>query len=353
MGEGGGGSRIGQIISRYVHSLYGGDGSLLGGGDTLLHTTHISGEGRLVTYSRGDTTQKRRHLGTGLSETEDVVDEKEHILTFFVTEVLSNGKTGQSDTGTGTGGLVHLTEDESDLGVTLEVDDTGLNHFVVQVVTLTSAFTDTLKISKFKICLNSTTERDGKHTTEDRETTMGLGDVVDEFLNKHSLSDTSTSEETNFSTTSIGGEQVDDLDTSLEDLSGCGLVDEWWRVSVNGGLLYALDGTPLIDGLTNDVHDTTQGSRTNGDHDGSTGIDDLLATDETLGTVHSNSTDAVLTKMGSNLEDETTSVEVLNFESVQDRREILRLELHIDDGTDDGLDGTNLMTLCLSSIVAD
>ena len=49
----------------------------------------------------------------------------------------------QGDTGTGSRGLVHLTEDESDLGVSLEVDDTGLNHFVVQIVTLTGTLTDT------------------------------------------------------------------------------------------------------------------------------------------------------------------------------------------------------------------
>lgn len=79
------------------------------------------------------------------------------ILTLLVTEVLGNGQTSKSDTGTGSGGLVHLTEDKSDLGVTLEVDDTSLLHFVVKIVTLTSTLTD---------------------TTEDGETTVSLGDVV-------------------------------------------------------------------------------------------------------------------------------------------------------------------------------
>ena len=48
---------------RYLH---GGDGSLLGGGDPLLHGTHVGGEGGLVADSRGDTTPQGRHLGTGL-----------------------------------------------------------------------------------------------------------------------------------------------------------------------------------------------------------------------------------------------------------------------------------------------
>ena len=97
----------------------------------------------MVTDGRGDTTEEGRHLGTSLGETENVVDEKQHILAFLVTEVLGDGQTGKGDTGTGTRGLVHLTEDESDLRVTLEVDDTRLNHLVVQVVTLTGTLTDT------------------------------------------------------------------------------------------------------------------------------------------------------------------------------------------------------------------
>lgn len=60
---------------------------------------------------------------------------------------------------------------------------------MVQIVTLTGTLTD---------------------TSEHGVTTMGLRNVVNQLLNEHSLSDTSTSEETNLSTTSVRGEQVDD-----------------------------------------------------------------------------------------------------------------------------------------------
>ena len=56
---------------------------------------------------------------------------------------LRNSQTGKGDTGTGTRGLVHLTEDKGDLGLALEVDDTSLLHLVVQIVTLTSTLADT------------------------------------------------------------------------------------------------------------------------------------------------------------------------------------------------------------------
>merc|ERR550519_1823500 len=106
MGKGGGGGGICQVISRYIDGLHGGDGSLLGGGDTLLHGTHVSGQGGLVTDSRGDTTEQGRHLRTGLGEPEDVVDEEQHVLALLVTEVLSNSQSGKGNTGTGTRGLV-------------------------------------------------------------------------------------------------------------------------------------------------------------------------------------------------------------------------------------------------------
>lgn len=80
-----------------------------------VHATHISGKSWLVTDGGGDTTEQSRHFRTSLGEAENIVNEEQHILAFLVTEVFGNGKTGKGDTGTGTRGLVHLTEDESDL----------------------------------------------------------------------------------------------------------------------------------------------------------------------------------------------------------------------------------------------
>lgn len=303
--------------------------------DGDVHATHVRRERGLVTDGRRDTTEQGRHLRTGLGETEDVVDEEKHVLALLVTEVLRDGETSERDTGTGTRGLVHLTEDESDLGVTLEVDDTGLNHLVVQVVTLTGTLTDTCAD------MSETAEREqvvyARRTAEDGETTVRLGDVVDELLNQHSLADTGTTEETNLSTTSVGSKEVDDLDTGLQDLSSRRLVDERRGVSVNGRELDTLDGTTLVNGLANDVHDTAEGGSTDGDTDGGTGVNDLLATDETLGTVHGNGADRVLTEVSSDLEDETTTVEVDDLERVEDGGEVFSLELHVDDGTNDRL----------------
>jgi len=126
VGEGGGRGGIGQIIGWDVDGLDGSDRTLVGGGTasqlvcsvrelgyshSLLHHTHIGGKGRLVSDSGRDTTQKGRHLGTGLGESENVVNEKQDILSLLITEVFGDGETGKGDTGTSTWGLVHLTED--------------------------------------------------------------------------------------------------------------------------------------------------------------------------------------------------------------------------------------------------
>jgi peptide chain release factor 1 len=278
--EGGGGSRVSQIVSGHVDGLDGGNGTLGGGGNTLLHTTHVDGQGGLVTDGRGDTTQKGRHLRTGLGETEDVVNEEKHILTLLVTEVLGNGQTGQGDTGTGTRGLVHLTEDQRHLGFTIELNDTGLLHFVVQIVTLTGTLTD---------------------TTEDGVTTVSLGDVVlqlldetfffgtseetyNQLLNEHGLTDTGTTEETNLTTTGVGGKEIDDLDTGNQNLGLGGLLSEGRSLSVDGEVGGGLDGAALVNGITSDVQDTAQSARADGDGDGSTGVAGGSTTGQTLGT---------------------------------------------------------------------
>ena len=66
--EGGGRGGICQVVGRHVDGLHRGERALGSGGDTLLHATHVGSQGRLVTHSRGDTTQQGRHLRTSLKQ---------------------------------------------------------------------------------------------------------------------------------------------------------------------------------------------------------------------------------------------------------------------------------------------
>ena len=185
---------------------------------------------------------------------------------------------------------------------------------------------------------------------------MGLGDVVDELLNEDSLADTGTAEETNLASTGVRGEQVDDLDTGLEDLGRGRLVDVRGRVGVDREGLDGLDRATLVDRLADNVDDAAEATRSDGDLDGRARVDDVLSTDETLGTcwdgwarwsvsedprqnpaaaaargrltVHGDGADRVLAEVHSDLENETV-LKALNLESVQDGREVLRVELDL------------------------
>lgn len=197
---------------------------------------------------------------------------------------------------------------------------------MVQIVTLSSSLTD---------------------TGEDGVTTVGLGDVVDQFLNQDGLTDTGTTEQSNLTTSGVRSQQVDDLDTGLQDFGSSGLVNEGRSIGVDGSHLDTFDGSSLIDGLTDDVHDSTEGLGTDGDGDGRTSVDDLLTSDETIGTLHGNASDSVLTQVLGDFENESTTFGGLLFtfeldvEGVQDGGQVGGVELDVNDGTDDGLDLTD------------
>jgi hypothetical protein len=76
----------------------------------------------------------------------------------------------------------------------------------------------------------------------------------------YSLSDTGTTEKSNLTTLGVGGEEIDDLDTSDENLLRLALLSEKRGGSVDGGLGVALDGALLVDGLADDVKNATEGA---------------------------------------------------------------------------------------------
>jgi hypothetical protein len=260
-----------------------------------------------------------------LGESENVVDEQKHVLVLLVSEVLSNGQTGKTDTGTGTWGLVHLTVHEGSLGAgAVSLDDTRVNHFVVQIVTFTGTLTD---------------------TGEDGETTVSLSDVVNKLHDKHGLADTGTTEETNLTSLSVRSQKINNLDTSHQDLGTGTLINEGGGISVDGSELVGSDGATLVNGLTNHIDNSAESFGADGHQNGGTGVVDGLSTDKTFSGVQSNSSDVVTTQVLSDLEHESV-LHTLDFKSVENWREST-LELHVDDGTN------NLRNLSLSDLCAE
>uniref|UniRef100_A0A182P1D5 Prokaryotic-type class I peptide chain release factors domain-containing protein n=1 Tax=Anopheles epiroticus TaxID=199890 RepID=A0A182P1D5_9DIPT len=280
--ESGGRSRIGQIVSRHVDGLHRRDGALLRGGNTLLHATHVRGQGWLVTDSGRDTTQQGRHLRTGLGETEDVVNEQQHILTLLVAEVLGHSQSSQRDTGTGARRLVHLAVHQRDLGrLVLQRDDTTLNHLVVQIVTLAGAFADA-----------------GKHGV----TTVRLGDVVDQLHDEYGLADTGTTEQSDLATLRVRGQQIHHLDAGYQNLLLDAHLDELGGFGVDRGGQVGLDRATLVDRFTDHVNDATERFRTDRNTDGRASVENALSSHQTLRTVHGDGAHRVFTQMLRNLQ---------------------------------------------------
>ena len=131
--------------------------------DALLKFTHFRRQRRLVSHRRRHAAQQRGHFRARLRESENIVDEEQHVLPFVVAEVLRRRQSGQSHAQSGAGRFSHLTVDQGGL-----VDDAGLLHFEPQVVSFTRAFA---------------------HAGEHGNSTVLGCDVVDQFLNDDGLSD--------------------------------------------------------------------------------------------------------------------------------------------------------------------
>lgn len=112
---------------------------------------------------------------------------------------------------------------------------------------------------------------------------------------------------------------------------------------MDGSELISIDGTSLVDGLTNNVDNTAEGLGTDGDENWVTSILNGLATDKTFSGVESDGSDVVTAEMLSDLEDESV-LDTLNFESVENWGK-LTFELHVDDGTNN-LGDLSMGNLC-------
>src|SRR5699024_411601 len=140
-------------------------------------------------------------------ETEDVVDEQQHVLFLHVAEVFGHGQAGQGNTQTGAWWLVHLAEYQGGI-----FKNVGFVHFDPQVVTFTGTFTN---------------------TGEYRSTTEVACHTGNHFLDQNGFTNTGTTEYTNLSTLNVRRQQVDDLNTGFQHFRGTFKVSEMWCLAVD------------------------------------------------------------------------------------------------------------------------
>ena len=120
--------------------------------------------------------------------------------------------------------------------------------------------------------------------------------------------------------------------TSDKELFSGTLLLESGRFSVDREELLGVNGTTLVDGLTNDIDDAAKSLRADRHLNGGLSVHDGLTTHETLGGVEGDSAHVVATQVLGDLKNKTV-LSVLHLKCIENGREFT-LELDVDDGTD-------------------
>src|SRR5574343_371008 len=316
--EGGGRRRVGQVVSRHVNGLDRGDRADLCRGNTLLQTAHFFSQRRLVAHGRRHTAEQCGHFGTSQGVPVDVIDEEQDVTT-VVTETLGHGQAGQRDAQTVTRRLVHLTEHHRDL-----VENVGVLHFVVEVVT----FTGTLA-----------------HASKHGQTGVLLCDVVDQFHHVDRLAHAGTAEQADLAALGERADQIDHLDAGFQQINRRRQLVELRRSGVDRANFVASDRAGFVDRATEHVHDAAQGAVADRHGNGCTGVVDLHAAAQAVGRTHGDGTDHAVTQLLLNLKGQTVFGHTVGFGGIQlacviDLGHRVARELDVHDGADALNNGT-------------
>ena len=192
------------------------------------YTDHVGVRGRTTTYSAPIRDTKNRIVGVILADIpvsllQDIVNEEKHVLVGHITEILRHGKSCKTYTHSRSGGFVHLTEDHGGL-----IDNPGIRHFMIKIISLTGPLT---------------------YAGEYGISAVLGSDIADQLLDQDGLSYARTSEESDLTTLLIGAEQVNDLDTGLQDLRICRLLGESRCLPMDRMLLRRLRCRPMRAGI--------------------------------------------------------------------------------------------------------
>src|SRR5579864_5240610 len=205
--------RVGEVIGWDIDCLDRSDGSFCCRRNPLLQGTHVRRKRRLISDCRRNSPEQGRHLGAGLRESKDVVDEKKNILT-LITKILGNRETGEPNPGARPRRLVHLPIHQCAFGtcdrpvVFFRVFVYArLDHLVVKIISFAGAFS---------------------YSGEYGISAVSLRHVVDQFHNRHGFADPGASKQAHLSTTGVRCEEINDLEASDQNLRLGRLIDVFW-----------------------------------------------------------------------------------------------------------------------------
>ena len=161
---------------------------------------------------------------------------------------------------------------------------------------------------------------------------MRLGDVVDELEHGHGLADARAAEQSDLAALGERDQQIDDLHPGLQQVLTARLFCIGRCRTVNWPTLLTLDGSGLIDRLTEDVHDPSQGTGPYRHRDWCAGGLDAHTALESFGRSHRNRAHDAVTELLLHLECQHDVVELQRFVDLGD---LVAGKFHVDDRADD------------------
>src|SRR5262249_59416846 len=182
-----------------------------------------------------------------------------------------------------------------------------------------------------------------------REALVLLGDIADQLLDEDRLADSGTAEQADLAALGVGGEQVDDLDSSLQDLLGRSQVLDLGGGPVDRPTLLHLDLRALVDRFPQQVEDAAERLLADRDRDRCARVDDPVAALHPVCRVHCDGADAVVTEVLLDLADQPvlgspTFGWDVDLEGVVDLGHVA-WERDVDDDTRYLLDGADLLAV--------
>ena len=162
------------------------------------------------------------------------------------------------------------------LFVLFNLDDAGLDHFVVKIVAFARAFADA-----------------GEH----RDAAVQFRDVVDQFHDDDGLADAGAAEGAHLAALQKRADQVNDLDAGRQNLRAGGLVHERGRGAMNRQIFVGLHRALLVHGIAGHVENAAHHGLAHGHGNRRAGVRDFIPALEPLGGGHGDGAHPVVAEM--------------------------------------------------------
>ena len=296
MGKCGSRSRVCQVICRYINCLYRCDRALSCRCDTFLKSTHLGCQCRLVSYCRRHTSQKRRYLGACLCKSENIVNKQKHILILNITEVFCHGKSGKTYSHTCSRRFIHLPIHQGSL-----VNNTAFLHLIIKVIPLTGTLS---------------------YACKHRQSAMSSSNIMDQFHDQHSLPHTCASKQTDLTTLCIRADQVNYLDTCLQDLCCRYLLFISRRRTMDRPFFFCFRCRQIVYRITKQVKYPAQTFFANRNFNGTASIHSFCPSYHSICGIHGNAAHGIITDLLCHFRSQLHSM-IINLNGIQQCRQLV------------------------------